>query len=533
MSGTGFTPAQQKAEKAKVEAVNALGKEDRTEYDSLNAVRRTKRSALTKACNGLRDALEDDSSVKQGIQRHQSKVEDALKTLEAEDEKVWHFWESYADIVAADILTGEVWTRPAEALVIDAQVRIDSFAPTSTPTPAPAAVTPAPSATMMVGLPKVDLPVFKGESSAEYQVFINTFNSFIHNDSRYDNVQKFIFLTGQCRGEAKKIADGFAPTASNYTSLYDLFKSTYGKPRLVQQAHINTILELESFTQRTMRSFLNTLQTSLRQLQDFKVDGEQLSPIIVPFVEKKMPGGILAKWREEIHADDNFSTKKLLSFLQERVECLPASTPQEKEKEKEKGNASKDAKPKTTALLTTTSKKDKGGNGCKFCSKKGHSVQKCFSFASKGKEEKDEFVKKNRLCWICYSGEHWSFNCDQSQQAPQQQDKKPERSQKTKPEGSQKTKQDEQPVTVQQENEEEHNSSLNCTIKSAPTTREATLLKTFQAECQGGKTGTIRCLMDDGSQNSWVTQETVNRLKLRIIGTEVLQVGVAFVEGFD
>ena len=122
MSGIGFTPAQQEAEEAKRKAINGLAKEDKIEYDTLSSVRRTKRSALTKACNGLRDALADSSSVKQAIQRHQSKVEDALKTLEAEDEKVWHFWESFPDIVEADILTGEVWTRPAEGLIIDAQV---------------------------------------------------------------------------------------------------------------------------------------------------------------------------------------------------------------------------------------------------------------------------------------------------------------------------------------------------------------------------------------------------------------------------
>ena len=122
MSGIGFTPAQQEAEEAKRKAINGLAKEDKIEYDTLSSVRRTKRSALTKACNGLRDALADSSSVKQAIQRHQSKVEDALKILEAEDEKVWHFWESFPDIVEADILTGEVWTRPAEGLIIDAQV---------------------------------------------------------------------------------------------------------------------------------------------------------------------------------------------------------------------------------------------------------------------------------------------------------------------------------------------------------------------------------------------------------------------------
>ena len=79
--------------------------------------------------------------------------------------------------------------------------------------------------------------------------------------------------------------------------------------------------------------------------------------------------------------------------------------------------------------------------------------------------------------------------------------------------------------------------TVNCTVKTASSTASSssTLLKTFKTKAigQGGKSGLIRCLMDDGSQNSWITAETVRELRLKIVGTEILRVGVAFNERFD
>ena len=183
------------------------------------------------------------------------------------DERLWQGFDD-DDLVNADSFFGLQWSGQAEQCIIETQIRIDELSlPSPSPLPTPSIrPTPSPPSSSQVKLPKVELPTFQGESSAEYQTFINQFNSLVHSASGFDNVRKFLYLSACCQGEAKKIADGFNCTADNYTHLYNAFKETYGKPRLVQQSHITRILELEPFNNKSMKSFLNTLESSLRSL---------------------------------------------------------------------------------------------------------------------------------------------------------------------------------------------------------------------------------------------------------------------------
>ena len=530
-----WTPAQEEAEKVKTKAINSLSKEDKSVYDTLSAGRRTKRSALTKACNGLRDILSDASSVKQSIQYSKTKVEDALKALETEDEKVWDFWVYSPDIVEADQTTGEYWSKPAEKLIVEALIRIDSFAVTPTTPTTPAA--PAVTTITDIQLPKLELPTFKGESPAEYQQFINQFNSAVDKQCK-DNVKKFMYLKSCCQGEAKKIADGFTCTDDNYKNLLDAFKDAYGKPRLIQHSHVTKILELEPFRNNTMRSFLNTLESSLRSLVEYKIDPENLSPLLVPLVESKMPRDIHTKWRECIHEDSDFSTKKLISFLHERVECLPSTTSNNTAKEDKPASQSKDARQKTTLLTATTV--ERSSLTCTFCkNKKGHSLDTCRTFQAKGREDKEEFLKKNKYCYKCLETGHFSRNCRNEALECSKCNSKhptclhPEEPQQVQPnpKGSQQTKKDKE---VQPEQPEATQKTVVSTVKTAQPAIQATILKSFETIAVGnGKSGLVRALMDDGAQNTWVTHQTVEDLDLPIVGYARCEVQVAFSEGAE
>ena len=69
----------------------------------------------------------------------------------------------------------------------------------------------------------------------------------------------------------------------------------FGDPRLIQQSHVQNIYDLKPFEVGTIKPFLTSLETSLRCLKEFKVDGENVAPFLVPYVENLMPKEIKQK----------------------------------------------------------------------------------------------------------------------------------------------------------------------------------------------------------------------------------------------
>ena len=538
--------SKEEADKVLTDYITSLSKESKTHFEALCTDRRPKRSAVTKAINSANPILADPSNPKEALQYHYDRISEANRALDKEDEKVWRFLHSDR-FIQADTVLGMSYTNQVSQILIKLQSKINRLTATlstSVSPTSPAAFPAAPAAAPAVKLPKVELPVFTGESPAEYQTFINQFNSLVHNSASIDDIQKLLYLKNCCKGEAKRIADGFNCTAENYKNLYDIFKETYGKPRLILQSHADNILELEGFKNHSMKAFLNTLETSLRCMGEHKIDPEHLSPLLVPMIEKKMPRDVFIKWREVIHEDKDFSTTKLISFLHERVECLPSSTSSQPQPHKdEKSSQQKDTRPKTTSLLTAASKENPN---CRFCKANGHSIDVCRNFGRRTPKEKEDWMKDNKTCFKCLRQGHWAIRCRSDPlQCERCQDKHPtslhnftptQQPQKAKTQGTQPPSLDTPREVIQKEQTESVPKTVVSTVKTASHNRESTLLKSFQAIASNGgngQKGLIRALMDDGSQNSWITSDQVKSLNLPIIGTATYQVAVAFTGGYS
>ena len=372
--------------------------------------RRATRSRLTKACNMLNGTLANSNASIIDIQDGIGQLEQAVRDLEEKDFNVHTHIDSQS-VCDADTNLAMPWYNPAQQTIRVAKNKIQTLSIASAAlTATTAAITntsqTSPAASpVSVKLPKVELPDFFGTDPAEYQTFIAQFNSLVH-DGPADKVQKLLYLKACCKGEAKKVADGFTVSQQNYDELYQVLKNTYGKPRLVIQSYVNRILNLEPFKMAGLKHHLNVLEASLRCLAEYNIDPEGLAAILVPLTETKMPRELFTKWREVIHEDDSFSTTKLVSYLHEKQECMaPSQSSQEKGHSKE---TPKDVRPKTTALLTSQSE---GAKHCFFCEKKGHGANDCYALGKKPKEEREEFFKKNSLCFKCTEKGHFAGKC--------------------------------------------------------------------------------------------------------------------------
>ena len=514
--------------------------------------RRAIRSRLTKACNMLNGTLANASASVIAIQDGIRQLEQAVTDCEEKDAVVHTHIESQT-VCDADTNLAMPWYNPAHHTIIKAKNRIQDMTPSTASTASAtstAAVATTATTTVKARLPKLELPKFKGESPIEYQDFKSQFDSMVHNNTELDSVYKLQLLKNSCEGEAKQIAEGFPVTAANYQELYKVLDDMYGKPRLILQAHANKIIHLGDLKISNIGPFTSSLETALRCMMEFKVDAEDLSPLLVPLIETKMPHAILIKWRETIDEDNDFSTTKLISFLHERARVVVAKEPQ-KEPAAPRKDGQKDVRPKTTSLLTTGSNAPRR---CEFHESKGHGTDSCGALEKMEPDKRRAFIYERKLCFRCLQPGHISAKCDapsqcmrcsslhptimhgekQGQPGPAQ--NQPKQRQSGSAQNQPQSKQRQYEPAQKQNQEYTPETKPQAPVMSTGTAysvarsqwAQGTLFRAFRATAVGARNMAITAVMDEGSQSTWIEKETADRLGLKPVGYCTFRCAVAF-----
>ena len=129
---------------------------------------------------------------------------------------------------------------------------------------------------------------------------------------------------------------------------------------------------------------------------------------------------------------------------------------------------------------------------------------------------------KNKLCFRCAQKGHCADKCQ-------------------KPATCKKCQSTDHPTVMHHEDKPKQVSKLTETSQSedGPKTTAnnastkgfngSSILKSFKATAVGDTARRpIRAMLDDGSQNTWITQQVVDELKLPIVGKKTFSVAVAF-----
>ena len=500
---------------------STLDKDEKKAVEDIKKKRRNGRSQVTKAVNSLNDIIRKGDEF--DIQSGEETLRAALKNLDELDELLWLHMDD--DTIDADIELSKRYSDPANTALASAKRALHSMTAPPPPPPSPPVRSKEKSD---VKLPKLEVPHFAGKSPAEWQTFWNTFESLIEKRTEMGKIQKLIYLKGSCIEEAEKIADGYSLTADNYDQLVATLKSLYGNPRLIQQSHIENILNLTPFKSTTIQPFLTTLDTSLRCLAEFSINAEDLSPVIVPHIEKQMPKEIFSKWREKIHDDKSFSMAKLLSFLRERLQCAASNPPKESSAQKDEAK-NKDAKPKTTAMLSNPSKEEK----CICCERASHKLADCSNFKRMSVKERADLVNSKNHCFKCLlpcSKKHFPRICRERircETCNGYHNTLLHRDRQSLPANQPQASGQAESTTTQQVSASPEQVSANALHHSSEDCEKLTVLKNFQAKPKNSQVP-VRSAIDDGSQKTWILSKTAKALKLPVVRRSFLAVATAF-----
>ena len=350
-------------------------------------------------------------------------------------------------------------------------------------------------------LPTIKLEPFAGNIE-EWSRFWEQFESSVDKNPSVSSIDKHVFLRGYLDGEPKRLVDGIAVTAENYGETKRILQSKYGDKNRIIQTHLDFLENLKPISSITPESLNYTYVECNRRLQALRALGENIENygrILAPKILRAFPEDICRRWiiyaKREGLSEGNIT--RLMEFLNEEVEGSLSA-------QKIRGDSlSTDYLLPTTAAFhvnTRSRNHTKGRRGnpepfCVFCEGRGHWAQDCKLVV----EVKDRIQKLqgSSRCFLCLKQGHSVKNCSKRGKALCSKCKKPHHYSICTSENLIST-------------------SVNKIDTQSP---DYTHLQTARIRLVGptGLSKETRCVLDGGSQSSFISESLITTLKLEVL----------------
>ena len=91
--------------------------------------------------------------------------------------------------------------------------------------------------------PKLEVKPFHGKIE-DWQEFWDRFESSIHSNTTLSSANKFSYLCSHLGGAAETAVSGLTLMSVNYQATIHLLKERFGKPPVIERAHVNGLLNV-------------------------------------------------------------------------------------------------------------------------------------------------------------------------------------------------------------------------------------------------------------------------------------------------
>ncbi|XP_055623360.1 uncharacterized protein LOC129766789 [Toxorhynchites rutilus septentrionalis] len=259
--------------------------------------------------------------------------------------------------------------------------------------------------TSVVRLPKIDLPSFDGEID-NWIPFYDAYRSLIHNNKNLAAVDKFHYLMAALKYPVKKLLDTTNITGDNYKIAWDLLVSRYDNKRLLIKNHIASLFAIDPVRKESSNAILALVDQFERHVRILSTLGEQTerwSSLLVHMVCSRLNHNTLREWERSTACDkEKIPTyNELITFLKDQAGILislnsgsPAIlSPKEKSR--------------LSVAHAAAVSKSFSPKSCIVCNQ-SHRIYDCEVFKRMPLEQKQDVVRKKKLCWNCVSMKHLS-----------------------------------------------------------------------------------------------------------------------------
>ncbi|XP_050682068.1 uncharacterized protein LOC126977342 [Leptidea sinapis] len=364
-------------------------------------------------------------------------------------------------------------------------------------------------------LPPISIPQFSGDYS-QWMSFRDLFRSLIHNDDRLTKIEKHHYLKSSLSGEAEQLLKHYSLTEANYDDAWKKLNERYENKRMIVNNILSRFLSQKALTTESAKGIKDLLDTSsqcLTSLTNLKVDS--WNSIVVHILVSKLDIESHKLWEQSLENSTSIPTyEDLISFLEKRfrtMEMVNISQPPQRHTPKTVQQS-----PRATTAKSFATEVE---NTCTFCSQ-NHYICHCKGFASLPVPERQDFVKKNNICFNCLVKGHSVVNCRQSTVCKKCGRRHHTLIHFTSP------KDDNAGNTAKERDSPKGNSTAgpktSCNVSvnlKAETNDDLVILATAVVYVDSKNSGTyaLRALVDQGSQGSFISEGAAQLLKLNRI----------------
>lgn len=348
-----------------------------------------------------------------------------------------------------------------------------------------------------VKLPKLEPPTFDGNILG-WESFRDLYTSIIHNREDLSAVRKFQYLKSCMKGSAESLVRNFALTNDNYVSAWQLLLDRYDSKKVLVTEHIRQLTSQPNCKESAdeIKRLWNKTTESLRALENLKRPVQHWDDWIVFLVTQRLDSESRKLWEQAQCLNDNQPTwEDLQTFLQGRIRAVEATTLQ-----KSSSSSSRNQAVKVHQVSASFS-------NCSFCSK-SHRLVFCGKFRRKSNAEKIAFVKERQLCLNCLGEQHSVDSCPSHRTCNKCNHRHHsllhfEQTDTASSTGSS--------LFTSPTNSTNSSSSLLANCHSPQILLPTVLVNVIQPS---GAICTLRALLDQGSQASFITEEAARKLGL-------------------
>lgn len=259
-----------------------------------------------------------------------------------------------------------------------------------------------------VKLPEINIKPFKGDIS-EWLPFYQIFDALIIQNGSLSKIQKFLYLKSFLRDEPLKLIENLIVIHDNFETALEILRKRYENKLSVINTHLVSLLEVPPVTKSTapaLRDFVTNCKRNLDSLRNLKYSDEQLLDfVLIYLLGKKIDFGTRKAFENERDVDELPQLSELFEFLEKRclvLENLNSTGAQ---------ITPKFTKPHLKASLHAFAPQNNDHAKCCYCDENTHKIYSCNKFKNVSIADKRNFVNSKKLCYNCLGTAHAVAQC--------------------------------------------------------------------------------------------------------------------------
>ncbi|MCP4269324.1 MAG: DUF1759 domain-containing protein [Candidatus Brocadiaceae bacterium] len=363
-------------------------------------------------------------------------------------------------------------------------------------------------------LPKVHIQPFDG-NVLDWPTFWDKFTALIDTSS-ISNVEKFMYLSSYLKGEAANVVLGLSTTAANYDVAKSLLCNRFGRKEKIVAVHIQSLLNLQNEKIDNLWTLHDKLQIHIRSLHNLGIEGGDYGVILTQIVLKSLPPYITLEWARNSEGKET-DIKYLLTFLcdeiqrRERSQLSNSKGFKQKRPNPSPSSASALIAADTANAAAGTASSTVSAVNCAICGLKGHLPHTCRKLASRPVSQRREAAQRARLCFLCLKKGHVAAQCFSKKMCSSCGGRHHDLLHENKKPSAAST-------STGHQTPKDPPSESNSQAGYASTGSIATLMQHAEVPIRGEK---VSVIFDTGSDRSYITSDTAERLDLAAAGSEL------------